>query len=92
MAEKLIWVKSCLKPSGNDPQAAGPVALWEKDPAHPDGEVFVAGDKPVQVAMTSAVEEAINTKRLEKVSGPADEQDEPKDAAGAAAPPKAPGK
>lgn len=32
------------------------IALWEKNPAHPSGEVFVAGDIAVTVALTDEVQ------------------------------------
>ncbi|MCC6457274.1 MAG: hypothetical protein IT328_20135 [Caldilineaceae bacterium] len=34
---------------------AGRVALWEKHPAHPEGEVFVVGQVPATVALTQFV-------------------------------------
>lgn len=34
----------------------GRVALWERHPDHPSGEVFIHTDKPVEVAMTPAVQ------------------------------------
>lgn len=47
MAKKFINVKS----GRNDNR----VALWERHPDHPEGEVWVAGDTVVRVAQTSAV-------------------------------------
>lgn len=49
---KFITVKSTLpaKPDGGHP-----VALYERNASHPDGEAFVAGDKPVKVAVTPEV-------------------------------------
>lgn len=38
----------------------GRVALWERNPAHPGGEVFVAGDLVVQVALTPEVQTRLN--------------------------------
>lgn len=35
------------------------VALWQKHPDHPGGEVFVAGDIVAQVALTDEVKERI---------------------------------
>jgi len=31
------------------------VALWERNPAHPNGEVYITGDKVFEVAKTDAV-------------------------------------
>lgn len=59
-----ITVKSTLKakPDGGDP-----VALWEKDPAHPNGEAFVAGSAPVEVGKTAEVARLLANKTLEEV-------------------------
>jgi hypothetical protein len=59
----LIWVRS---PDGKP--------FWERHPAHPGGEVWVAGndDEPspaVQVAKTEAVSRALLSGRLEIVEG-----------------------
>ena len=61
---KLIKVRSLL-PAKKD--GGNPVALWERDTAHPDGEAFIAGDTPVEVAETGAVLKAISDKKIEKV-------------------------
>jgi hypothetical protein len=45
---KTIWVKA-------RPEMGDRNALWERDAAHPGGEVFVAGDEPVEVAQTPEV-------------------------------------
>jgi hypothetical protein len=45
------------------------VGIWEIDPAHPDGEVFVAGEKTFTVGDTPAVRAAIREERIEEVSG-----------------------
>lgn len=34
---------------------AGRVALWETHPAHPNGEVFIADQEPVEVGATEQV-------------------------------------
>lgn len=44
------------------------VALHEVDPAHPDGEIFVYGDTPVQAARTAAVEEHLARKEVAEVA------------------------
>jgi len=47
---------------------AGRVAIWEKHPSHPNGEVFVSGNgKTVEVANTVAVRNAIRTGALVEV-------------------------
>lgn len=70
-APKIVTVKSGLpKRSGADV-----VALWEKDPAHPADpenpdaphEAYVAGDKPVKVALTSLVTKLIREGTLVEV-------------------------
>jgi hypothetical protein len=40
------------------------VALWERHPAHPGGEVFLAGPGEFEVAMTPAVEARLRNGRL----------------------------
>jgi hypothetical protein len=56
--EKHIFVKSNFQTLSDD---GGRVAYTEKNPAHPnDGEAFVAGAKPVLVALTPATTEALN--------------------------------
>lgn len=71
---KIITVKSSLpKPQEYkqhsdelhlEQSAGNPVALWEKHPAHPGGEVLIAGDKPVRVARTERVVEKLRAKEL----------------------------
>lgn len=72
MAE-MVMVKSLL-PERDD--GGFPVALYEQDAAHPDGEAFVAGPDPVEVARTGLVNRRISEDALEIVEGDAD--DEPK--------------
>jgi hypothetical protein len=62
----LIYVKSNLPPTAD---GGDPVAFWERNPEHPDGEVFVAGSEPVQVAETGEVNGAIKDGRVVKVEG-----------------------
>lgn len=58
---KIITVKSTLPP--------GHVALWEKHPDQPNGEVFVTADGlPHQVAETAAVTDALKRGVLELVN------------------------
>ena len=66
MAEDTILVEA-------HPDIKGRVALWDVHPAHPDGEVFIAGPQPgeevqqVEVARTPAVLQAISQHRLVEV-------------------------
>ncbi len=54
-------------PKGHNPKSDGwPGAFWERDPAHPGGEVFVSGGAVVEVAETPMVQEALSQKRLVK--------------------------
>lgn len=66
MSDKLIVVKSLL-PKNKD--GSWPLAVHEKDDAHPDGEIYVKGEKEFKVAPTSAVTAAIQSKKLKVVSG-----------------------
>lgn len=43
---------------------SGVVALWERHPAHPGGEVFLAGGGVFDVALTPAVEARLRDGRL----------------------------
>lgn len=71
---ELIVVRSNLpapqeyKRRGNElhlePSVGRAVALWERDPAHPGGEVLVAGDRPVRVARTERVVEKLRDGEL----------------------------
>lgn len=45
---------------------ANNVGLWERHPAHPNGEIFV-GTNPVEVAETPAVKQALADGRIELV-------------------------
>lgn len=47
--------------------ATGQVALWERHPEHPDGEVFLSGPGTYEVAVTPAVEARLRNGRLVKV-------------------------
>lgn len=63
MAE-LVTVKSTLAPRADGGQV---VALWERDPDHPGGEAFVAGDAPVEVARTAGVTAKLRSRELIEV-------------------------
>ena len=43
------------------------VALWERHPSHPGGEVFVVGDRVVEVALTTGVQTALRDGRIVEV-------------------------
>ncbi len=60
--EKQIFVKSNFKTLSDD---GGRVAFSERHEAHPnDGEAFVAGARPVKVALTAATIEALNDGKI----------------------------
>lgn len=54
----------------------GRVAYWERHPAHPQGEIFIATATPQMVAMTTGVEERIRSGILSVVET---EQQPPQD-------------
>ena len=56
----------------------GEVAIWEKDDAHPDGEVYVTNrpGRAYRVGLTPAVQRALGEGRLEQVED--DANDAPK--------------
>lgn len=45
----------------------GRVALWEKHPDHPTGEIFIAGDTVVEAAETARVLRAIADGDVQRV-------------------------
>jgi hypothetical protein len=63
MAENTIRVKA-------HPNTGERVAIWEVDPAHPGGEIYVAGQDsdPVEAAETAGVLGALRDDRLVKVT------------------------
>ncbi len=65
MANKYIWVQAT-----GDFTDGGRVVLWERDEAHPNGEIFIGSDKLVQVGETAAVAERVRTGALKKVEAP----------------------
>jgi hypothetical protein len=67
-APKLIWVRSLLPIEAD---GGSRVALFEQNDAHPDGEAFVAGETPVQVAQTGAVLKALANGQIEETDAPA---------------------
>lgn len=60
-------------------KAANPerVALWERDASHPDGEVFVAGEDAVLVALTPAVQKKLDKGVLIRVEPEAPAEETP---------------
>jgi hypothetical protein len=54
--QKQIFVKSNFNPTGD----GNKVAFSERHPAQPNGEAFIAGAKPVLVALTAAATDALN--------------------------------
>lgn len=64
---KRIFVRSTL-PVRRD--GGSPVAFTEVHPDHPNGEAFVAGRKPVEVADTDAVRIAIREGKIEETEKP----------------------
>ena len=83
-----FWVKAAkLTDEG------GRIVLWERDEAHPEGEVFIGDNKPVQVGNTSAVAERLRTGELVKVDAPAKAETETEaDSGGESGEPKKPGR
>lgn len=46
----------------------GKVVLWEVNPQHPSGEIYISGDgRAVQVALTPAVQQKLDAQMLIKV-------------------------
>jgi hypothetical protein len=50
------------------PSVGNSVALWERHEAHPNGEVMIAGDKPVRAARTERVVQKLRAEELVQVS------------------------
>lgn len=57
-----------------DQAKAGRIGLWDKNPAHPGGEVWCAGDAICEVADTAEVRQAITEKRIVEVRAAPGEQ------------------
>ena len=66
---QIITVRSTLKPKGDGDQ----VVLYEKDSDHPEGEAYIAGPAPVQVALTPKVKALLRAGKLEEVAADVDE-------------------
>lgn len=48
----------------------GQVAIWERDDAHPDGEIYlVGGDAPIEVEETALVRERMAKDLIVRVEG-----------------------
>lgn len=65
MTNKYKWVQAT-----GDFSNGGRVVLWERDAAHPNGEIFIGDTNPQQVGMTDAVAERIRTGALQVVDAP----------------------
>jgi hypothetical protein len=69
--DDLMWVQA-------HPGIGSRVALWDKDDAHPNGEVYIAGPQrgeeavAVEVARTPAVMQALSQQRLQEIRQPKD--------------------
>ena len=69
MAKKTMWVQA-----SGDFTNGGKVVLWERDPLHPEGEIFIGDANPIEVGDTDAVQERIRTGALVKVDAPEGEK------------------
>lgn len=66
---QIITVRSTLKPKGDGHQ----VVLYEKNSDHPEGEAYIAGPDPVQVALTPKVKTLLRAGKLEEVAADIEE-------------------
>lgn len=65
-----ITVKGKREKADIDPQEGNPVIFSEKDPSHPNGEIFIADDgNTYKVGETAAIKRLIHEGQLVKVSG-----------------------
>jgi hypothetical protein len=62
-----IWVRSTLEPKTDGGHTC---VLWEVNKAHPGGECYIAGPKPVLVAQTPDVRKALISGTIEEVADP----------------------
>ncbi|MGE0131871.1 MAG: hypothetical protein AB7U82_27625 [Blastocatellales bacterium] len=62
-----VFVRSTLPPNSD---GGNTVALWEQHPKHPGGGAFIAGPKPVEVALTPQVRLLIRDGVLEEIAAP----------------------
>ena len=69
-----ITVKSTIP---TKPDGGNPVVLYETHEDHPDGEAFVAGPAPVEVARTPLVHRLIADGTLEEVGSKAGDDEAP---------------
>ena len=72
MAKKTFWVQAT-----GDFTDGGKVVLWERDPLHPEGEIFIGDNNPVEVGETNAVLERIRSGALVKVDAAEGEKKSP---------------
>lgn len=62
-----VWVRSTVEQGADGGDA---VVLWERHPRHPNGEAFIAGETPVEVALTAEVKKLIRDAKLEEIAAP----------------------
>lgn len=60
----MMTVRVRVGESGSRATGVAVVALWERHPEHPGGEVFLAGGGVFEVALTPAVEARLRDGRL----------------------------
>lgn len=61
-----MWVRSNLADKNK-------IALWERDPAHPNGEVLITGAQTFEVGDTPAIRAALRLGTLVEVEAAAGE-------------------
>lgn len=71
---EILTVRSTIP---TQPDGGNKVALFETHAEHPDGEAFVAGPNPVQVARTPTVQKLLGDGTLEIVEGDGDAEARP---------------
>jgi hypothetical protein len=69
---KTLWVKAVKGIDHNGKVGEHQVLLFERDPAHPSGEAFIAGPLPVEVGDTTAVVTLLKDGAIEETEAPAD--------------------
>lgn len=62
-----IWVQGTAKPR---PDGGSEILLHEFDEAHPDGEILITGNTPIQVGETDAVAALLSKGKIKKTSAP----------------------
>lgn len=67
---KQMWVKAVKGLDHNGVEGDHQVLLFEKDPAHPNGEAFIAGPRPVLVGDTAEVSRLLKDGSIEETEAP----------------------